>query len=83
MQDLHFQEALNRGLLPDDSTLKQLALEESSIVYGKDLAYMQWPDLELRAVLIRKLASHYSTLGLASIVQTEQTRSQRHQGCET
>ena len=61
------QEALNRGLLPDDSTLKQLALEESSIVYGKDLEYMQWPDLELRAVLIRKLISQDSFTSLASM----------------
>ena len=48
------QEALNRGLLPDDSTLRQLALEKDSIVYGRSLESMQWPDTELRTVLIRR-----------------------------
>ena len=47
------QEALNRGLLPDDNTLRQLALEKDSIVYGRSLESMQWPDTELRIVLIR------------------------------
>ena len=49
------QEALNRGLLPDDSTLKQLSLEPDSIVHGRSLESMQWPDADLRLVLIRKL----------------------------
>ena len=40
--------------MPDDGTLRQFALEQSSIVYGHSLEAMQWPDLELRAVLIRK-----------------------------
>lgn len=48
------QEALNRGLLPDDNTLMQLSQEKDSIVHGRSLDSMRWPDLELRAVLIRK-----------------------------
>ena len=48
------QEALNRGLLPDDNTLMQLSQEKDSIVHGRSLDTMRWPDLELRAVLIRK-----------------------------
>ena len=52
---LHLQEALNRGLLPDDNTLRQLSIEPDSIVHGRSLESMQWPDADLRMVLIRKL----------------------------
>ncbi len=51
----HLQEALNRGLLPDDNTLRQLSIEPDSIVHGRSLESMQWPDADLRMVLIRKL----------------------------
>lgn len=49
------QEALNRGLLPDDNTLMQLSQEKDSIVHGRSLDTMRWPDSDLRAVLIREL----------------------------
>ncbi len=52
----HLQEALNRGLLPDDNTLRQLSIEPDSIVHGRSLESMQWPDADLRMVLIRKLS---------------------------
>ena len=55
------QEALNRGLLPDDNTLMQLSQEKDSIVHGRSLDSMRWPDVELRTVLIRK-ASHRMTM---------------------
>ena len=54
------QEALNRGLLPDDNTLMQLSQEQDSIVHGRSLDSMRWPDLELRAVLIREASHDYS-----------------------
>lgn len=48
------QAALNRGLLPDDNTLTQLASEQDSPVYGQSVQSLRWPDLELRLVLIRE-----------------------------
>ena len=59
------QEALNRGLLPDDNTLMQLSQEQDSIVHGRSLDSMRWPDLELRAVLIRE-ASHDMTMTITT-----------------
>lgn len=53
---LLWQEALNRGLLPDDNTLMQLSQEKDSIVHGRSLDTMRWPDSDLRAVLIRCLS---------------------------
>jgi hypothetical protein len=58
----HVQEALNRGLLPDDNTLRQLSIEPDSIVHGRSLESMQWPDADLRMVLIRKLPCLLTTL---------------------
>lgn len=48
------QAALNRGLLPDDNTLTQLAQEQESPVYGHSVESLKWPDPELRVVLIRE-----------------------------
>ena len=48
------QAALNRGLLPDDNTLTQLAQEQESPVYGHSVESLKWPDPELRLVLIRE-----------------------------
>lgn len=53
----HVQEALNCGLLPDDNTLMQLSQEKDSIVHGRSLDTMRWPDSDLRAVLIRELVA--------------------------
>ncbi len=60
--NLHLQEALNRGLLPDDNTLRQLSIEPDSIVHGRSLESMQWPDADLRMVLIRELPCHSTML---------------------
>ena len=54
------QAALNRGLLPDDNTLTQLAQEQDSPVYGHSVDSLRWPDPELRVVLIRKHFCHSS-----------------------
>lgn len=51
------QLALERGLLPDDETLKQLVDEKGSAVYGQSIAALQWPVEPLRSVLIRKALS--------------------------
>lgn len=48
------QAALNRGLLPDDNTLTQLAQEQESPVYGHTVESLKWPEPELRVVLIRE-----------------------------
>lgn len=48
------QAALNRGLLPDDNTLTQLAQEQDSPVFGHSVDSLRWPDPELRVVLIRE-----------------------------
>ena len=45
--------ALDRGLLPDDETLKQLTEERDSLVAGKQVASLRWPEDPLRPVLIR------------------------------
>ncbi|DBA81041.1 TPA: hypothetical protein ACH3X2_007243 [Trebouxia sp. C0005] len=59
---LLWEEALNRGLLPDDNTLRQLSIEPDSIVHGRSLDSMQWPDADLRMVLIRKLLCYLTML---------------------
>jgi hypothetical protein len=55
------QTSLERGLVPDDGTLRQLSDEADSAVFGVPVAELRWPDDPLRAVLIRTL----STLGVA------------------
>lgn len=46
------QLALERGLLPDDETLKQLTEERGSLVSRMSVASLQWPAEPLRTVLI-------------------------------
>jgi uncharacterized protein with von Willebrand factor type A (vWA) domain len=58
---LTWKAALERGLVPDDSTLNQLTAEKDSFVAGLDPQSLIWPAEPLRAVLIRRL----STLGVA------------------
>ena len=45
--------ALERGLLPDDETLKQLTGERDSLVGGQPVESLRWPAEPLRMVLIR------------------------------
>lgn len=47
------QAALERGLLPDDETLKQLLLDPELPIGGRDLGSLRWPEEPLRFVLIR------------------------------
>jgi uncharacterized protein with von Willebrand factor type A (vWA) domain len=58
---LTWKAALERGLVPDDSTLLQLTAEKDSFVAGLDPQSLVWPAEPLRAVSIRRL----STLGVA------------------
>ncbi|KAG7670575.1 hypothetical protein Ndes2437B_g05113 [Nannochloris sp. 'desiccata'] len=58
---LTWKAALERGLVPDDSTLNQLTAEKDSFVAGLDPQSLVWPAEPLRAVLIRRL----STLAVA------------------
>ena len=51
------QMALERGLLPDDETLKQLTEEPDSLVAGRDPSSLRWPAEPLRMVLIRRAVS--------------------------
>lgn len=46
------QAALERGLLPDDETLKQLALNPELPIGGRDIHSLAWPEDPLRFVLI-------------------------------
>ena len=48
----HLQAALERGLLPDDETLKQLALDPELPIGGRDIHSLAWPEEPLRYVLI-------------------------------
>lgn len=48
----YLQLALERGLLPDDETLKQLTEERGSLVSNVPVAALQWPAEPLRPVLI-------------------------------
>jgi hypothetical protein len=47
------QNALEKGLLPDDATLQQLVEDRNSAVFQLPLNSLPWPDEPLRAVLIR------------------------------
>ncbi|KAK9816841.1 hypothetical protein WJX72_005809 [[Myrmecia] bisecta] len=58
---LLWKAALERGLVPDDETLKQLTEERGSFVAGREVESLRWPEDPLRFVLIRSL----STLGVA------------------
>lgn len=69
------QEALNRGLLPDDNTLMQLSQEKDSIVHGRSLDTMRWPDSDLRAVLIRELQPSCSAHSALPCCSTHTTMS--------
>lgn len=44
---------MERGLLPDDETLKQLLLDPELPIGGRDLGSLRWPEEPLRFVLIR------------------------------
>lgn len=46
--------ALERGLVPDDTTIKQLAAEQESPFAGDSVASLRWPEDPLRSVLISK-----------------------------
>ena len=58
---LTWKAALERGLVPDDATLRQLTAEKDSFVAGLSPESLAWPVEPLRAVLIRRL----STLGVS------------------
>ena len=49
------QTSLERGLLPDDTTLQQLQREAGSPWSDLPLAQLQWPTPPLREALIRTL----------------------------
>lgn len=53
--------ALDRGLLPDDDTIRQLAADRETFTVGHDLETLRWPAEPLRTTLIRAL----SKLGVA------------------
>ncbi|KAK9805380.1 hypothetical protein WJX73_008568 [Symbiochloris irregularis] len=53
--------ALERGLAPDDETLKQLTQEQDSPFEGMTAESLRWPDDPLRSILIRMI----SQLGIA------------------
>lgn len=53
--------ALERGILPDDTTLRQLTSEKESFIRDLTISQVQWPSEPLRSTLIRGL----STLGVA------------------
>eukprot|EP00884_Botryococcus_braunii_P013814 jgi/Botrbrau1/22433/Bobra.0091s0035.1 len=53
--------ALDRGLVADDETLKQVLEERDSPFFGRLHSSLQWPEEPLRAVLVRGL----SELGVA------------------
>ena len=59
------QLALERGLLPDDETLKQLTEERGSVVSSLPAASLQWPAQPLRTVLISEI--HPDKLTLSSV----------------
>ena len=46
------QNALEKGLLPDDATLLQLVQDRNSAVYGQPVRGLAWPEEPLRPVLI-------------------------------
>lgn len=48
------QAALERGLAPDDETLKQLTQEQDSPFEGMTAESLRWPDEPLRSILIRE-----------------------------
>lgn len=54
------QAALERGLLPDDETLKQLSMDPDLPIQGRDIASLCWPEEPLRFVLIS--AHHFHAL---------------------
>ncbi|KAK9917344.1 hypothetical protein WJX75_003398 [Coccomyxa subellipsoidea] len=58
---LLWKAALERGLLPDDETLKQLSADPDLPICGRDIGELSWPEEPLRFALIRSL----STLGVS------------------
>ncbi|KAK9917136.1 hypothetical protein WJX75_006780 [Coccomyxa subellipsoidea] len=58
---LLWKAALERGLLPDDETLKQLSADPDLPICGRDIGELSWPGEPLRFALIRSL----STLGVS------------------
>lgn len=71
--------ALERGLLPDDETLKQLTEEQDSHVCGRNPSHLRWPSEPLREVLIRKpalyqkQAIHQASPGLQNLKTASET----------
>ena len=63
------QNALEKGLLPDDATLQQLVEDRNSAVYRLPLNSLPWPDEPLRAVLIRASRPCHSGMRIAAEVQ--------------
>jgi hypothetical protein len=51
---LLWKAALERGLVPDDDTIRQLAAEKDSPLAGKGPEELAWPEEPLRGVLIRE-----------------------------
>ena len=62
------QNALEKGLLPDDATLQQLVEDRNSAVYRLPLNSLPWPDEPLRAVLIRASRPCYADMCSARMV---------------
>ena len=52
---MRLQNALEKGLLPDDATLHQLVQDRNSVVYGQAVQGLAWPEDPLRPVLISAL----------------------------
>ena len=50
------QASLERGLAPDDETLRQLTQDQDSPFAGMAVENLRWPDEPLRSSLIRKLS---------------------------
>lgn len=59
------QNALEKGLLPDDITLHQLVQDRNSVVYGQAVEGLAWPEEPLRATLI---SAHLLSPSLWNIV---------------
>lgn len=55
---VHLQNALEKGLLPDDATLVQLVQDRNSVVYGQPVEGLAWPEDPLRSVIISAPAAN-------------------------
>lgn len=54
---LLWKEALETGLVPDNSTLRRMMMQHGTSGYGKIVEDCRWPEEPLRAVLLRELSS--------------------------